>query len=318
MNTKAVACYNKDDKIRMKSSSGGVFYLLAKYVIENGGVVFGAKFNKDWEVIHSYAETLDGISDFMGSKYVQSSMGNTYKDVLQFLKQDRLVLFSGTPCQVYGLKAFLGKNYDNLITVDFVCHGVPSKKVWRKYINSVTSKSVLTEINMRDKSSGWSKYNYSWKISYKSGEEKFINQHNIPYMRGFTSDYYLRPSCYKCCFKGTERISDFTLGDYWGIWEIQPDMDDDKGTSLILIHTEKGIHIFETLSDFMVYQPAILDKAVQKNPSIVISSTKTNKRAEFFQRFNNGENFEEIIKDISRPSLKSKIKGKIKKILSKV
>ncbi|MGN1134030.1 MAG: Coenzyme F420 hydrogenase/dehydrogenase, beta subunit C-terminal domain [Oscillospiraceae bacterium] len=315
MNTKAVACYNKDDKIRMKSSSGGVFYLLAKYVIENGGVVFGAKFNKDWEVIHSYAETLDGISDFMGSKYVQSSMGNTYKDVLQFLKQDRLVLFSGTPCQVYGLKAFLGKDYDNLITIDLICHGVPSRKVWREYIRYISGKKDIANINFRDKTEGW--LDFSLKFDFSDNSSYIKNQHNDLYMKGFLQDIYLRPSCYKCRFKGISRESDLTLADFWGCKDIMPDMFDDKGTSLVLIQSDKGNKIWDSIQNDINMNEITDERYQTRNPNIKSSVKKNYKRAKFYK----DDSFDNLTR-LTKPAgpirkFMSKCKHIIKKVIKK-
>ena len=174
------AAKNTDEKIRMHSSSGGVFSILAEQTIKQGGVVFGARFDENWEVKHDYTETIDGVSVFRGSKYVQSKTGDTFKQAEQFLKQNRKVLFSGTPCQIVALKRYLKKEYENLLLVDFICHGVPSPGVWRKYLkqvialtcdkNTVSShlKLLLSErnalvegISFRDKRLGWQKYSFA-------------------------------------------------------------------------------------------------------------------------------------------------------------
>ena len=169
------AAKNNNEDIRLKSSSGGIFTLLAEKVIEEGGVVFGAKFDADWNVIHDYTETIEGLAAFRGSKYVQSIIGDNFKTAKQFLNNGRKVLFSGTPCQIAGLKKYLRKEYDNLLTVDVVCHGVPSPMVWRDYLdykrakraagkNTVSSSlkelPVITGISFRDKTKGWKKYGF--------------------------------------------------------------------------------------------------------------------------------------------------------------
>lgn len=175
------AAFNKNEEVRMQSSSGGIFTALAEPIIKEGGVVFGARFNEDWEVVHDYVETVEGLSAFRGSKYVQSRIGCTFSQAEQFLKQGRKVLFSGTPCQIAGLKLFLRKEYENLLSVDFICHGVPSPGVWRQYLNEFIvyqgnkkkisffpSKPIIlnsirdiSRIEFRNKRLGWKKYSFA-------------------------------------------------------------------------------------------------------------------------------------------------------------
>ena len=152
------ACKTKNDELREKSSSGGLFTVLAAKVIQEGGVVFGAKFDAEWNVVHGYSETEEGLAAFRGSKYVQSDLGNCFTEVKNFLKSERQVLFTGTPCQVAGLNHFLQKKYDNLITVDFVCHCVPSPLVWKKYLEELCGDTTIKSVSFRDKSEGWARY----------------------------------------------------------------------------------------------------------------------------------------------------------------
>ena len=153
--TQAYAAINKDEDVRMRSSSGGMFHALAKWTIEQGGVVFGARFNDQWEVVHDYTETIEGIEPFMRSKYVQSRIGDTFKQAKQFLEAGRWVLYSGTPCQIGGLKAYLKKEYEKLLGVDLICHGVPSPGVWRAYLKEAIKGDTLLGFNFRDKKNGW-------------------------------------------------------------------------------------------------------------------------------------------------------------------
>ncbi len=231
---KTYAAYNINERIRMQSSSGGVFTLLAESVIGQGGVVFGARFNDDWEVIHDYTETIDGIGAFRGSKYVQSNIGDNFTKVKSFLESGRKVLFSGTPCQVSGLKKYLRKDYKNLLTVDFICHGVPSPKVWKKYLNEISESgnSDIKYISFRDKSSGWNKFSF---VSVSSSVRSKIFYEDA-YMQAFLSNLSLRPSCYACHAKCGKSGSDLTLGDCWGMDNIIADIDDDKGCSILLIN----------------------------------------------------------------------------------
>lgn len=227
--------------IREDSSSGGVFTLLAEQIINQGGVVFGAKFNEDWELAHSYTETMDGIAPMRRSKYVQSSINNTFRVAEKFLKQGRKVLFVGTPCQTTGLKKYLHTEYDNLFTVDFVCHGVPSPKVWRKYLDWIKTdkqkdRRQFVEINFRDKSTGWKNYSITYATLSEKKTQRFQDN---PYMQAFLANLTLRPSCYNCQFKKGQTESDITIGDFWGIERLKPTIDDDLGVSLIMIHNPK-------------------------------------------------------------------------------
>lgn len=271
-----ISCFaakSLDEHIREKSSSGGVFTLLAERTVLAGGVVFGAKFNSEWEVVHDYTETVEGIAGFRTSKYVQSRIGNSFRKAKGFLSQGRPVLFSGTPCQIAGLHGYLRKGYDNLLTVDIICHGVPSPGVWRRYLaavrknvrkgeNSVSSPlthgvlghdaldgcgSVSIEsISFRDKRLGWKKYSFALTLAEASadGKQNTVSfshiHHDNPFMQAFLSNMILRPSCYDCPSKGGRSGSDVTLADYWGIDQQMPDYDDDRGVSLLLVNTSKG------------------------------------------------------------------------------
>lgn len=283
------AVKNPNDDIRQKSSSGGVFTLLAEKVINDGGVVFGVRFDEKWEVEFAYSETIDGLSAFRGSKYIQARVGNAFIDAEQFLKAGRKVLFSGTPCQVKGLLQYLRKDYENLLTVDFVCHGVPSPKVWRLYLkeeveriarqgddgkNTVLSSKVMPNIkgiNFRDKSSGWKKFSFALQLTeaLAEGEQNSVLHTNKfyenPFMQAFLSDLILRPSCYMCPAKSGKSGSDITIGDFWGIEHIKPEIDDDKGLSLVMVHNENKISniVLSSMAELT------LQDAINGNPCIV-------------------------------------------------
>lgn len=257
------AAKNDNEEIRLSSSSGGIFTLLAEATIEKGGVVFGARFDEQWEVIHDYTENKEGVSAFRGSKYVQSRMGNNYSRVETFLKRGRTVLFSGTPCQVAGLKLFLHREYDKLLTVDFVCHGVPSPKVWKRYLAERVENNQIRNIDFRSKKEGWKKYNFSLSLSMDGREDTTLSTsvfyENI-YMRAFLADLILRPSCYACSFKSSQSGSDITIGDFWGIENVLPKMDDDKGCSLVLLNNEKSLLCYHKLNVYTVmstYEDAV-------------------------------------------------------------
>lgn len=274
---KVYAAKNKDEEIRRQSSSGGIFTLLAEQVIDEGGVVFGARFNENWEVVHSYTETKEGLAAFRGSKYVQSRIGDNYKKAEEFLKSGRKVLFSGTPCQIAGLNLYLRKEYENLLTVDFICHGVPSPGVWREYLkeeiarqcdgkNSVLSHPIEKEkirvkgISFRDKKLGWKKYSFVLTLSVPDGhgvENTVLPSEPLNknlFLRGFLADLYLRPSCYACPAKCLKSGSDVTIGDFWGIEKVMPEMDDDKGVSVVMMNRDRfNIDIISDRKEIKTY-----------------------------------------------------------------
>lgn len=257
------AAFNKNEEVRMQSSSGGVFTALAESIIKEGGVVFGARFNEDWEVVHDYVETVEGLSAFRGSKYVQSRIGCTFSQAEQFLKQGRKVLFSGTPCQIAGLKLFLRKEYENLLSVDFICHGVPSPGVWRQYLNEFIAHQ------------GNKKNSVLLSEPYNK---------NI-FMKGFLADLYLRPSCYACPSKCLKSGSDVTIGDYWGIQNVKPEIDDDKGICCTIVSTSKGIsHVSRIDIDKVI---SSYKEVFQGNPALIKSALLSDKRSEFYKHYPN-------------------------------
>ena len=280
--TKAYAAINKDDKVRVQSSSGGVFFPLAKWVIEQGGVVFGARWNDKWEVVHDYAEYLDGVKAFMRSKYVQSVVGDTLRQAKQFLDAGRWVLYSGTPCQLGGLRAYLGKEYEKLIQVDLICHGVPSPGVWRSYLKDYFGKEEILDINFRDKREGWLGFQCVTTTTTTTYCEK---QMENPYFRGFLTNVYLRNSCYNCRFRQFHRASDITLADYWGIDKIRPDMHDNKGTSVVFAHTEKGENVLLAMSSDLHMIAQDCDAVVSCNKAMIADYDKPQGRSTYFSFF---------------------------------
>lgn len=279
---KAYAAINKDEKIRESSSSGGIFTLLAEHVLADGGIVFGAAFSEDCrEVYHIPVERQDELYRLRGSKYVQSKIGETYRKAQKALETGQWVLFTGTPCQIEGLKAFLGRDYDGLLCVDIICHGVPSPKVWRKYVDfrETKSGSHTRRIFFRHKKYGWKIYSVRFEFENHTEYEQILSKDL--FMRCFLADLCLRPSCYKCNFKTLNRVADITLADFWGIENILPDMNDDKGTSLVLIHSEKGACIFHALIDDMEYCEVNVENAITYNPAMIKSAALPQKRTDF-------------------------------------
>lgn len=343
---KVYAAKNKNEEELLASSSGGLFILFAKEIIRQGGIVFGAKFDSDWNVIHSYAETEDAVKVFMGSKYVQSRIGNTYKEAKDFLDAGKQVLFSGTSCQIAGLKRFLRKEYSNLLTVDVICHGVPSPKVWQMYLdevkrnarqgeNSVSSslthylserdtldKTIqIKSISFRDKRLGWKKYSFALTLAEATadGKQNTVSLSHIynenPYIRLFLGDYILRPSCYCCSSKSGKSCSDVTIADYWKIEKIDSTMYDEKGVGLLIVNTQKGLKLSENIS-FILKESKLSDIQLS-NPSYYKSHQEPLKRNKCFQKINSNkcESIQEIVNQMYRRSLYQRVKNKIKKII---
>lgn len=323
---KVYAAINPNEEIRQNSSSGGIFSLLAQYVLSEEGVIFGAKFNNKQEVIHGYCENVEELSAFRGSKYVQSRIGDSYKQAEAFLKVGRKVLFSGTSCQIAGLHKFLRKEYENLLTIDVVCHGVPSPLVWKKYYEEVLLKKVVKEkgggqpiisdmyISFRDKSNGWKKYNFLVKNAHDTLYKECFREN--PFMKIFLQNISLRPSCYACPAKLGKSGSDITLGDYWGIEHYYPEMDDDKGTSLVMINTEKGFDIFLQMK--CKVQETTYVQTFEYNPFIERSVQEPVWRSFFFKKLKK-EDYNQAVESTlrkMRPSIIARIKNKIKYLLA--
>lgn len=317
-----LAVKNRNNQERIASSSGGVFIALAKTIIAKGGLVFGAVYDDNWEVKHIYAEDIESVSLMMGSKYLQSRIDNTFAEAETYLKQGRYVLFSGTPCQITGLKKYLRKEYENLLAVDFLCHGVPSPGVWRRYLNENFSsiKSNIKNIEFRNKTlHGWKNFNLVFRESINSDKGNIlyssVHKENC-YMRGFLSDLYLRPSCYYCKCKNGASHSDITIADYWGINKVMPDFDDDTGVSLILLNTEKGKEIFNNLN--MDIRHAYLKDAKPFNGGFKENIKQHPKRDLFFYEINSGNTVEDAVLKALKVSNFVIVKNKLKRIIKRI
>lgn len=308
--TKAYAAINKDEEVRMRSSSGGMFHALAKWTIEQGGVVFGARFDEKWEVMHGYTETIEGIEPFMRSKYVQSRVGETFKQAKQFLEQGRWVLFSGTPCQIGGLQAFLGKEYERLIKVDLICYGVPSPRVWRNYLNEYEHKyGHITNVSFRDKTDGWNRYKCVITTMDGKGETPNV------FVKGFFEDLFIRRSCYACRFRLLQRNSDLTIADYWGVEKYCPNMFDNKGTSIVFTHSIIGEKVLFELTDKLCLLPQSVNNAREYNPCMDLKNPKSVKRKRFFE-LSRLYSFDKVMLRIEKDSFCVRVRRKVTKYLN--
>ena len=344
-----LAVKNPNEDERMNSSSGGVFLPLAREVINQGGVVFGAVYDESWEVHHVYAEKIKDIYPMMGSKYLQSKIENSYKEAERFLKQGREVMFVGSPCQIAGLRTFLrNKEYPNLLAVDFLCHGVPSPGVWRRYLaetyggydakaqsclqatagkntvllSSLNATSPIGDIKFRDKTkSGWKKFRFvvRQKSASKADQNSVLSSdihYDNPFMRGFLSDIYLRPSCYECKCKNGINHSDLTIADYWGINIVDPAFDDDKGVGLVLINSQKGKVYFDSLN--MEVHNSSIEIAHQYNGGFNEYTRAHSKRALFFAMISEGNTVEYAVDICLQIPLSSRIKNGVKRLVKRV
>ena len=285
---KVFAAINQDYDIRRESSSGGIFSLLANHVIEKGGVVFGVCFNEQWQAVIDMAETKEGVSKFRGSKYVQASIGNSYSCCKKYLSDGRMVLFTGTPCQISGLLHYLGKSYSNLFTVDIICYGVPSPLIWQRYLNEIIELTNPTTLSSTIKRTiKGLKYNLNFEIVEHGKVGLVSSAYRNYYMRAFLCGLTIRPSCSECPAKGGASHSDITLGDCWGIQDIQPTMDDNKGISVVIIHTERGGKLFDLLR--VVKKQIGYEEVIRHNKAFFKSVVLHSRRGKFFKNINETE-----------------------------
>ena len=270
----AYVAYHLDETIRMNSSSGGVFTALAKDVIQRGGIVFGAAFDQEFLVHHICVEDLNGLEKLRGSKYLQSRTEDTFREAKAALNQGRQVLYSGTGCQIAGLKAYLKQSYPNLLTVDILCHGVPSPLLWKHYLLELehTHGAKAQQITFRKKDPGWKRFSLS--LLFSNNQVYMHTLKEDPYMQMFLKNICLRPSCYDCKFKTIHSQADITLGDCWGIEKYMPEIDDDKGISVIFVHTRNGSgaisritsSVYIQKADFQQVQQSMVYESVMQHP----------------------------------------------------
>lgn len=273
--------YSKDDKIREKTSSGGIFPLIANEVLKENGIVIGAAFDDDNKLRHIAISEKKELDKLKGSKYLQSDLENIFDYIKENLKEKK-ILFIGTPCQVAGLKSFIKKDNDNLICIDLVCHGVPSYKLFAKYVKELEEKNndKLLNYNFRNKETGWD--TYSNTAIFKNSKITELAKENN-YMKLFLSDIALRESCFNCNFKLGNKYSDITLGDFWGVQNYYQDMYNKKGVSAIIINTRKGNEIFNLIKDKLTFKKCKLDEIVSGNRSLKYSSKCLKNRGKFLK-----------------------------------
>ena len=294
------AAYSNDLTVRLQSSSGGIFSEFAEYVLAQKGVVFGAVFSSDYrKVFHTFVETQADLQKLRGSKYVQSEIGETYTLCRDFLKQGRCVLFSGTPCQIAGLNAFLSSDdsvdLTRLLTIDLVCHGVPSPLIFKSYIEYLEKKmnGKIEGYAFRDKHWSWQRYNTKAYLCVVSSDGK-DSTHGVEYlgkweqdvfMRGFLREYFLRKCCHNCKFANLNRCSDITLADFWGYKSRKELPDDDKGISMVMLNTEKAKFFFEKIKQCISFLQTPISEAVNGNRALSSCFPVSPYREQFWNGF---------------------------------
>lgn len=270
----------RNDACLEGSSSGGVFPSVAERIIEKGGVVYGAVLNDDMSVGHIDAEDMAGVERMRGSKYVQSDLYSVFDEVKDILSEGRNVLFSGTPCQVAGLRNYLGNRTEGLLTVDCACHGVPSPGLWEKYVKALETSEggKIKYVKFRDKSNSWMHYDFVYDAG--KGEVR-TNYMKDPYMALFAQNMTLRPSCYSCPVRNGKSGSDLTLADLWSVADSAPELDDDRGVSLVLLNTEKGRGIMTETG----LKTRLVDtvQAMKNNSGFAGKTEMPERREEFFK-----------------------------------
>ena len=277
------ACKNRDEAVRWQSTSGGVFTLLAELVLAKRGAVYGVVFDDAWHVAYIRATEPMELAAMRGSKYPQACAGDAFKTVRCDLEEGREVLFIGTPCQVQGLRAFLGQDYPGLYCVDFVCLGVGSPGVWNAYLEQCFSKEPIREIRFKDKRAGWHRFTTVIKTDKR---EIAIRGPENPYLGSYLAGCNIRPSCYSCRFKGVRgHAGDLTISDSWGIDWIAPEFDDDKGLSNVFVNTPKGAEMFEAIRARTENIAIDFEKAAQGNPYYAKSVEQSPRRDRFWHVF---------------------------------
>ena len=283
-NKKVYACWNPDMDKRINSTSGGVVSVLSEKIISEGGCVVGAYYRDDFTVAHMIGATEQEILKLRQSKYMQSDMGLIYKAVGELLKEGKKVLFCGTPCHNAALRNYLRVVPDNLFQCDFICRGVISPGVFKEYLSYLEKKykGKAVKVQFKNKDYGWNRF--STKVWFDNGAEYIRDRYHDPYMVSYLRySVSLRPSCYECKYKGTERFSDVTVGDFWGIAKKDSTLDDDHGTSLVMINTEKGQKMFDSVRDGLKYTECSIDDIPGGNMCLSKSPKIGERRDLFFK-----------------------------------
>lgn len=314
------AAYNKDEKIRIDSTSGGIHSALAEIMYDRNAYVCGAIYNDDYTVSHFTSPDRNILPKIRSSKYLQSSMEGQFIEIKNLLRDGKEVFYCGTPCQVHSLYNFLRKPYFNLTTCDFICRGVNSPKVFLSYMDMLEKQfgSKATEIKFKNKKWGW--HNFSMRVNFANGQQYCKDRwHDLFFIGYLQSGNFARPSCYDCQFKGFPQKADITLADFWGIEKIDPSMDQDKGTSLVMVNSDKGMELFNAIKSQIEWKEFTMEDARKGNPALDTSlKAVNNDRAAFFKALDEYP-FDKVAKNFfPLPTLSRKLKNKVVGLLRKI
>ena len=313
-----LACWHKNMDVRLKSSSGGAFSAIAEYVLSKNGIVWGAAYTKNLKLSYQCIDKVDNLDILRRSKYIQAEVNDSYKTIKKQLEEGKTVLFTGTSCHIRGLYSFIPqKLHKNLITIDFICHGVPSPEVFRKYINWLENKydDKLVDFNFRDKQYGWDNGVLTVGYFFNKGKKIFMNDENS-YFYGMLHDMFIRPCCHNCKSNGLQRESDFTIADFWGIGrkiKFNNEKEKNYGISLLALNSEKAYHLFnEGIKDYLFYVPRTLQEAYEGNWNYRFSAKRNPKTALFWEQYSNTNNWEQLL-PFFQPTFAEKCKLFVKK-----
>ncbi len=311
------ACWSKDKNVRYKSTTGGMFTEFAKNIIIKGGYVAGAAYGDNNMVIHKIVSDFKGIEELRQSKYIQSDTLMIYQEVKKLLINGKLVAFAGAPCQVAGLYKFLKNDYDNLFTIEFICRGMNSPKAYRAWLDEIqkTEEKKVNRVWFKYKEDGWKKSPKCTRIDFEDNSYKIYKGDDNKFMYGYlNSNLYIRPSCAQCHFNGLPRQADITLADFWGI---TGELDDDKGTSLVLLNSSKGNEYFSEIKENIHFYERNLEE-IYKGNICFTQSVKINKNSEKFLENLNNNNFSKLLKKYGKEPFHKRSVKKVKKIIKKL
>lgn len=314
---KVYAAKNKNESIRITSSSGGLFVQISDYILKKNGAIYGAQFDENFNVCHKRATTKIERDKFKGSKYIQSDLDDIFVKVKKDVESGEDVLFTGTPCQIAGLKSFLGEKKDlsKLYFCDVVCHGAPSPKIFEDYKLFMQKKyaSKIKNINFRSKTIP--RQVQDIKIVFENGKEFNKVAVNDVFYRLFLDDIILRPSCYNCKFASIYREGDITLADYWGIEKSMPEFQDYKGVSLVMVNSSKGKAIFDGIYDTLIIKESTIDECMQPN---LKGPCKKNHKVDLFWKHYYEKGFEFVAKKYAYYGFWGTIKKMLLKIFNRI
>ena len=310
-NAEAFVARSLDDTIRQKSSSGGIFWHIAQHIIQNGGAVCGVKFGNDFMPIHAVAQDMNGVSEFMGSKYIQSDMTAIYSEIQVALDAGKTVCFSGVPCQVVAIEKRFKNLREKLILIAVVCHGSIDRELWQKYLDEEKNGKQITHVTMRDKSRGW--LNYGLKITFEDGSEHLTFRNEDGYfLESFTKGFLERDRCLNCQYKGDAIKADILLGDGWGVYKKYPEFNDTLGASSVICLTDKGKNLFESIREKLLVKQVTVEEIIDSNQRIISPAGENRFRGKFNKEISrNNSNIHDICKKYAAPTFFNRVWEKL-------